>query len=118
MKRTNAVLCVKRSDLMRGFRGSRSAQNAFNSRFGRDDKSSTQESAAHESDVHESRKSRPVLPDWLKTQETKTREKAEAQAHEKEKIKLQQNTKVAQLKPKKTAAATKSGAKSTKRKVA
>jgi hypothetical protein len=65
---------------MRGFRGSRSAQNAFNSRFGRDDhKNQLPQHGQHGSNVHELHPhAKPVLPDWLKTPETKKREEYEA----------------------------------------
>ena len=66
---------------MRGFRGNRSAQNAFNSRFGKDpslqpDKHAAQNgSSAGESSFH----NRIQLPEWLKTPETKERERQVAQ---------------------------------------
>ena len=64
---------------MRGFRGSRSVQNAISSRFGRDHSEQVHDKDKHEQSSTEHQHARPTLPDWLKTPETKAREEYEAQ---------------------------------------
>lgn len=65
---------------MRGFRGSRSAQNEIHSRFGKDQNQNITKSEDQRGAERSQFTNRLVLPDWLKTPETKAREAAEAQA--------------------------------------
>ncbi len=64
---------------MRGFRGSRSAQNAFNSRFGRDSSHLSQTPGQPSFHPNDQQVKGPTLPDWLKTPETKAKEALQVQ---------------------------------------
>ncbi len=60
---------------MRGFRGSRNAQNAINARFGRQENPNHfRNGQGNQPHGHANPQQRPALPDWLKTPETKARE--------------------------------------------
>lgn len=70
---------------MRGFRGNRSAQNAFNSRFGKEPEVFSRSGWSSNQTAPASNGPQLKLPDWVKTPETRERERTEArtpQRHE------------------------------------
>src|SRR4051812_17442939 len=72
---------------MRGFRGSRAVQNATSSRFGGNHGNTSQSQAeTQENPSGSSHHQRPQLPEWLKTPETKAREKLEAEQRKKQAV--------------------------------
>src|SRR4051794_21485197 len=64
---------------MRGFRGSRAAQNDMAHRHGRHDQPQFQQAnGRYPSPQGDSSQQRPALPDWLKTPETRAKEAEQA----------------------------------------
>jgi hypothetical protein len=65
---------------MRGFRGSRAAQNVMSFRHGRHSQSLPQQKGPSQQSTHpQSQQRSQDLPDWLKTPETRAQEAREAQ---------------------------------------
>jgi hypothetical protein len=71
-----------RRDAMRGFRGSRAAQNYMSSQHGGPQSPMARNPQGRHPELPSQGQQRPVLPDWLKTPETRAKERQNGSAQQ------------------------------------